>query len=47
MDQNGEVNVHEYSHLGRVTEFRYCTKVKEAAGALWDIPGLYDHVGLW
>ena len=42
MDQQGEVNVWEYNHLGMVTEFRYCSKVMEAAASLWSIPGVYD-----
>lgn len=25
-----------------MTEFRFCTKVREAAGGLWSIPGIYD-----
>lgn len=42
MNQNGEIRAQEYVHLGRVTEFRYCTKITNTVGALWDIPGLYD-----
>jgi alpha-amylase len=42
MNQNGEVRAQEYVHLGRVTEFRYCNKIRDASGALWDIPNLYD-----
>lgn len=42
MNQNGEVRAQEYINVGRVTEFRYCTKISNTAGALWDIPGLYD-----
>ena len=37
-----QVSVHEYTHIGRVTEFRFCTKVGNAASALWEIPGIYD-----
>ena len=29
-------------YFSRVTEFRFCVKVKEATGALWSIPGVYD-----
>jgi alpha-amylase len=42
MDQNGEVRAQEYIEQGRVTEFRYCNKIRDCAGALWDIPNLYD-----
>jgi len=42
MNQNGEVRAQEYIHLGKVTEFRYCTKIFNTVGALWDIPNLYD-----
>ena len=26
-NSNGEITIHEYTHLGRVTEFRFCSKV--------------------
>lgn len=42
MNQNGEVRAQEYVHLGKVSEFRYCTKIANTVGALWDIPNLYD-----
>lgn len=42
MNQNGEVRAQEYAQLGRITEFRYCSKIRESASALWSIPGLYD-----
>lgn len=42
MNQNGEIRAQEYTHLGRVTEFRFSVKVNEATGSLWDIPGMYD-----
>ena len=42
MNQAGEVSVHMYKHIGLVTEFRYCTKIAQAAGALWDVRSLYD-----
>ena len=42
MNQNGEVRAQEYVKLGRITEFRYCSKIRESASALWSIPGLYD-----
>ena len=28
MNQNGEIRAQEYTHLGLVTEFRYCSKIK-------------------
>jgi alpha-amylase len=31
-----------YTHLGRVTEFRFCTKVGEAVQYLGAIEGIYD-----
>jgi len=42
MSQNGEVSAKEYINVGRVTEFRYCSKIRDCAGALWNIPYLYD-----
>ena len=28
--------------MGRVTEFRYCSKIREKIDQLWDIGGVYD-----
>jgi len=42
MNQNGEIRAQEYVHLGKVTEFRYSSKIRETVYALWSIPGLYD-----
>ena len=42
MDQNGEIRAQEYTHLGRVSEFRYCIKIKNAINSLWDVNNIWD-----
>ena len=42
MNEPGEVSAHEYSHLGKVTEYRYSYQVKDATEELWMIPEIYD-----
>jgi len=42
LNQNGEIRAQWYTHLGRVTDFRFCVKVKDAAGQLSGAQWLYD-----
>ncbi|XP_076311371.1 alpha-amylase-like isoform X1 [Tachypleus tridentatus] len=42
MNQGGEIQASSYKHLGLVTDFRYCVKIKDSQRNLGGIPYMYD-----